>query len=115
MSATTMSPFANGYASSGVWRNPGAVLRLSPSGRTLWRYGPTSGPGRLDHPSLALPLPNGLIVLNDDDRHRVIVLDPRTNRIVWQYGRTDRPSAHTGSLNVPDGIDMVPLGVFPGT
>jgi PQQ-like domain len=94
------------------YSNPGAILRLSPSGRTLWRYGPRTGPGRLDHPSLAVPMPNGLIALNDDGRHRVIILDPRTNRIVWQYGRTDHASAKLGWLNDPDGIDFVRPGIF---
>ena len=97
------------------YSNPGAVLKLSPTGRVLWRYRPRSGSGRLDHPSLAVPLANGLIALNDDNRHRVVIIDPRTNRIVWQYGRTDRPSRAVGSLRVPDGIDFVPAGIFGGT
>ena len=37
-------------------------------------------------PSLGLPLPNGDILVNDDFNDRVIVIDPVTNRIVWQYG-----------------------------
>jgi hypothetical protein len=67
------------------------------------------GPGALNHPSLALPLPNGNIAINDDYRHRVVVIDPRTNRIVWQYGHTDHPSRLRGFLNTPDGLDFVPL------
>ncbi|HEY8847211.1 MAG TPA: hypothetical protein VIM24_11165, partial [Candidatus Limnocylindrales bacterium] len=94
------------------YANPGAVLRLSPTGRVLWRYGPRTGRGRLDHPSLAVPLPDGTIVLNDDDRQRIVVIDPRTNRIVWQYGTTDRPSRAAGHLSVPDGIEVVRPGVF---
>jgi hypothetical protein len=38
-----------------------------------------------------------------------------SGRIVWQYGTTDRPGLGPGSLNVPDGIDVVPpdmLGAF---
>jgi hypothetical protein len=56
-----------------------------------------------------------LIALNDDFRARVIVLDALSGRIVWQYGTTDRPGLGPGSLNVPDGIDVVPsdmLGAF---
>ena len=44
----------------------------------------------LNQPSLALPLPNGDILANDDKNDRVIVVDPRTNKIVWQYGHTAR-------------------------
>ena len=96
------------------YSSPGAVLRLSPTGRVLWRYAPRKGTGALDHPSLAIQLADGTIALNDDFRHRVLVIDPRTNRIVWQYGRTDRPGRRPGSLNIPDGIDVLPAGTIPG-
>ena len=46
------------------------------------------GADELNKPSLAVRLPNGLIAANDDWNHRVIIVDPRTNRIVWQYGHT---------------------------
>jgi hypothetical protein len=76
----------------------------------LWRYAPTSGTGRLDHPSLAVMLSDGTIALNDDFRARVIVIDPRTDRIVWQYGRTDVGGRSPGHLLTPDGIDIIPAG-----
>jgi outer membrane protein assembly factor BamB len=94
------------------YANPGAVMRLTSTGRVLWRWRPRRGPGRLDHPSLAIPLPDGTIALNDDLRDRVVVIDPRTNRIVWQYGHTDRPGRTSGRLSIPDGIDVVPPGVL---
>ena len=92
------------------YSRPGAVLRIRPDGRVLWRYRPGTGRGHLDHPSLALPLPDGTIVLNDDFRHRVIVIDPRTNAIVWQYGHTDWRGRAAGYLNTPDGICLIPAG-----
>jgi outer membrane protein assembly factor BamB len=57
------------------YANPGAVIALAPTGRVVWRYGPASGPGRLDHPSLAVPRADGSVVLNDDFRDRVLFLD----------------------------------------
>jgi outer membrane protein assembly factor BamB len=99
---------ANGNVVVVDYSNPGAVVRVDGRGRELWRYQPTSGAGRLDHPSLAVPLPDGMIVLNDDFRHRIVEIDPSTNTIVWQYGRTDRASGRLGGLNAPDGIDPVP-------
>jgi outer membrane protein assembly factor BamB len=96
------------------YSNPGAVVAVSPTGHVLWRYGPRTGPGRLDHPSLAVPLADGTIILNDDFRHRVILLDPRTGRILWQYGRTDAPGSGPGRLNNPDGINLVPPGAIVG-
>jgi hypothetical protein len=92
------------------YANPGHVLIINHRGRVLWRYGPAQGYGRMDHPSLAMPLPNGNVAVNDDYRHRVIVIDPRTNTIVWQYGHTDQPGTAPGFLNTPDGMDFVPIG-----
>lgn len=48
---------ANGDVVVVDYANPGAVLAVDPKGKLLWRYGPRSGPGRLDHPSLAVPPP----------------------------------------------------------
>ncbi|MGZ8705377.1 MAG: hypothetical protein ACXWYB_12020, partial [Aeromicrobium sp.] len=44
----------------------GAVVAMTPHGHLLWRYAPTTGNGRLNHPSLAVPLPDGTVVVNDD-------------------------------------------------
>jgi len=85
----------------------GQVVMFNQAGQTLWRYAPT-GVNRLNHPSLAVPLPNGDVLLNDDLNDRVIVVDPRTNAIVWQYGHTAAHGVAAGYLNVPDGVDLVP-------
>ena len=80
----------------------GQVVEFDKAGRTLWRI------RGLNHPSLALPLPNGNILLNDDFNDRVIVINPVTHRIVWQYGHTGVAAARPGYLNDPDGVDLVP-------
>ncbi len=98
---------ANGNVVVADYSSPGAVVAMSPSGHLLWRYGPTTGPGRLDHPSLAVPLPNGLVILNDDFRHRVLLLDPVAGRVIWQYGHTGIPGRGPGYLFIPDGLDPV--------
>ena len=71
------------------------------------------GGNELDRPSLALRLPNGLIAINDDWRHRVILVDPRRHRIVWQYGHTGVASAAPGYLDKPDGMDFLPASAAP--
>jgi len=93
------------------YTNPGAVIEVTPSGRLVWRYAPTSGSGRLNHPSLATPLANGLVSINDDDRQRMIVIDPKTMMIVWQYGKTDVAGRGPGYLSDPDGHAPVPANV----
>jgi outer membrane protein assembly factor BamB len=89
------------------YTRPGGVLEFNREGKILWTYRPASGPGMLDHPSLAERLPNGLIGVNDDYRHRVILIDPTTNAIVWQYGQTDQPGLGFDQLNTPDGFDLL--------
>ncbi len=89
------------------YTNPGAIETFTTAGKLLWRYEPT-GANALDRPSLALPLPNGDVLANDDKNDRVIVVDPHTDRIVWQYGHTHRPGARAGFLSNPDGVDLAP-------
>jgi outer membrane protein assembly factor BamB len=90
------------------YSNPGSVVAMTQSGRLLWRWGPVSGRWRMDHPSLGTPLPNGDIVINDDARDRIIVVDPRTRKVVWQYGHTDQAGTATGFLSDPDGHEPIP-------
>jgi hypothetical protein len=81
---------------------------MTTHGHVLWRYGPTSGPGQLDHPSLALRLRSGLIAVNDDYRHRVVLISIPRHKIIWQYGHTDVKGTADGYLNTPDGMDLLP-------
>ena len=90
------------------WQSPGILETFDRSGRLHWRYRPRAGARSLDHPSLALPLPNGDFLVNDDLNDRVIVVDPRTNRVVWQYGHTGVPGNAPGYLSRPDGVDLAP-------
>lgn len=92
------------------YTKPGMILKVSPAGKILWKYYVTSGPGMLNQPSLAVELPNGNVMVNDDYNDRVIVIDPKTNQIVWQYGHTGVPGSAPGYLNIPDGMDFLPIG-----
>jgi len=102
-------PLPGGRILIADYSRPGSVVIVNRRGATLWRYRPTSGFGELDHPSLAIMLPNGNIAVNDDFRDRVVVIDPSTSRIIWIYGHTDRGGSAPGYLHVPDGMDFVPL------
>ena len=94
--------------------SPGKIVELTRSGHVVWSFGAAGGPNRLDKPSLALRLPNGLIAANDDWNHRVIVVDPKTKRIVWQYGHTGIAGRRSGYLDKPDGLDLLPSAFRPG-
>jgi hypothetical protein len=90
------------------FQTPGVVDILTRSGRLVWSYGPTSGPGSLDRPSLAVRWPNGMIAVTDDWHHRVVVIDPHRRKIVWQYGHFGQPGSGPGYLRKPDGLDLLP-------
>jgi hypothetical protein len=75
----------------------------------LWQYRAPSGYGELDHPSLAAMLPNGNVIVGDDYNHRVVVIDPQTDQIVWHYGHDHVAGTKPGFLNTPDGFDFVPV------
>ncbi len=100
----------NGNIILADYSRPGGVVILSRStGAVLWSYRPASGPGMLDHPSLAAMLPNGDVIVGDDFNDRIVVIDPHTKRIVWQYGHTAVGGTAPGYLHIPDGFDFVPV------
>ena len=99
--------FAAGRFITADYSKPGQLVMFDADGTVLWRYKP-SGKDALDHPSLALVLPNGMVIANDDHNHRVIVVDPQAKRIVWQYGKTGQKGREPGRLNNPDGVDLAP-------
>lgn len=88
------------------WK-PGRVVIFDPAtGKVTWEYFVKDGEKMLNHPSLAMELPNGNVVLNDDQRHRVLVIDRDSKEIIWQYGVTDHPGHAPGYLYYPDGLDI---------
>jgi DNA-binding beta-propeller fold protein YncE len=86
---------------------PGAVEALTTAGRVLWRYAPTSGAGELRFPSLAQMLPDGDVLVSDSGDDRIVVIDPQTETIVWQYGHSGRPGRRAGYLYSPDSAVLV--------
>jgi len=105
----------NGHILVAGFDTPGRVDELTRTGLIVWTYGPTSGPGALDRPSLAVRWPNGMIAVTDDWRHRIVVIDPRTKQIVWQYGHLDVASSAPGYLSKPDGLDLLPATIAART
>ena len=89
------------------YSTPGQIVIFNRGGGALWRYRPSSA-AQFSRPSLALPLPNGDVIATDDANHRIIVVDPRTNKVVWQYGRQGIAGKAPGYLANPDGMDLLP-------
>ncbi|HKN62729.1 MAG TPA: hypothetical protein VJV76_00200 [Gaiellaceae bacterium] len=92
------------------YEDPGALVEFDRRGRVEFRYEPTSGPGKLDHPSLAERLPSGVLMINDDYNDRMVAIDPSTRALVWQYGVTGHAGTAPGLLDTPDGFDLLAPG-----
>ena len=100
-------PARNGQVIVADFSKPGRIVIFDPkTGKATWEYAVPSGEKMLNHPSLALELPTGDIVVNDDQRHRVLVIDRSSKEIIWQYGVTDTPGHAPGYLFYPDGMDI---------
>lgn len=96
------------------YSNPGGIYEFTRQGKIVWSYHPESGNARLNHPSLAERLPSGDIAVNDDYRQRVVIIDPKTKKIVWQYGVTGHSGRGPNHLHIPDGFDLLsPEGETP--
>ncbi|MEQ1517940.1 MAG: PQQ-binding-like beta-propeller repeat protein [Usitatibacteraceae bacterium] len=89
------------------WK-PGRVVIFDPATRKItWEYFFADGDKSFDHPSLARELPDtGDILVADDLRDRVVVIDRKTKEIIWQYGVTGKKGHAPGYLNYPDGFDI---------
>ncbi|HEY2542486.1 MAG TPA: hypothetical protein VGH92_05485, partial [Gaiellaceae bacterium] len=98
---------ANGNILVAGFNTPGRVDEITPGGKVVWTYEPT-GEWSLDRPSLAVRWPNGMIAITDDWHHRVVVVNPRTKKVVWSYGHLNSPGIAAGYLNKPDGLDLLP-------
>ena len=83
------------------YSSPGQVLEFNRQGKILYRYRVTSGPGMLNHPSLAELLPSGVVMANDDYNDRMVAIDPATGALVWQFGVTGKAGTAPGELIPP--------------
>jgi len=66
----------------------------------VWRFRP-AGAAALNHPSLALPLPNGNILVNDDHNDRVIVISRRRTGSSGSTVTTESPAAPLATWTTP--------------
>jgi outer membrane protein assembly factor BamB len=96
------------------YEDPGSFVEFNRHCDILYRYGPASGLGALDHPSLVEQLPSGVLMANDDYNDRIVAIDPATGALVWQYGTKGVAGTAAGLLNTPDGFDLLaPGGATP--
>jgi outer membrane protein assembly factor BamB len=89
------------------WK-PGRVVIFDPAtGKKTWEYFVRDGEGMLNHCSIARELPDtGDILVVDDLNDRVVVIDRKTKKFIWQYGEKGKKGFMPGLLNYPDGVDL---------
>lgn len=56
---------------------------------------------------IAEALPSGLVCVNDDYCHLVVLIEPKTNTTAWQYGVDDVSGTTPGLQNTPAGFDLL--------
>ena len=96
------------------YEDPGGIVEFNRAGQILYTYRAPSGVNRLNQPSLAEVVPSGVFMVNDDYRDRMAAIDPQTQALVWDYGIPDQPGTSVGSLDIPDGFDLLaPDGTTP--
>ena len=89
------------------WK-PGRVVIFDPATRKIsWEYFVREGEWMLDHSSIARELPDTHDIFIVDDLHdRVMVIDRKTKKMIWQYGVTNTKDHKPGYLFYPDGFDI---------
>ncbi len=86
--------------------------------KILWEYGhrehPGCAPGYLHAPDIAFQLKDGNILINDGNNRRVIIINPETDEIIWQYGHNmamgDKPGflmGNTFASETPEGNILI--------
>lgn len=96
-------------------RGNNRLLQLTPDKRIIWQLnfndlfsGLPAGYGADD----AFFTPDGKdIMVNLEEYHVVAEVDYATKKIVWQYGKPNRPGNAPGQLNTPDDTYMWPNGL----
>ncbi len=77
----------------------------------VWQYGvkdvPGSGDGLLHQPDKAFKINDHEVVVNDGNNRRVIIIDQKTDKIVWQYGETLKMGSGPGLLR--GNTNVVPM------
>ncbi|GAC1410956.1 MAG: hypothetical protein NVSMB53_05910 [Gemmatimonadaceae bacterium] len=90
------------------------VILVAPSGVIVWQYGKFgvtgAGPNELNTPVQNTYLPNGDVLITDQGNQRVIQVERRGKRIVWQYGMTGVAGIGVNQLNNPNSAELLANG-----
>jgi hypothetical protein len=89
------------------------VLLVDRSGEIVWQYGQFGvtghGPNELNTPVQNTYLPNGDVLITDQGNQRVIEVERRSKKIVWQYG-TGVAGSGSNQLNNPNSAELLANG-----
>jgi hypothetical protein len=90
------------------------VMLVDHSGEIVWQYGKfgVTGAGRnqLSAPVQNTYLPNGDVLITDQGNQRVIEVERRSKKIVWQYGTTGVRGNGDNQLKDPNSAELLDNG-----
>ena len=91
------------------YTKPGNIIEIGPRRQVVWHY--RARPHQqLNHPSLAIELPNGNVLATDDLNQRVVVIDKATDTCSGNTASPQHRGSKPGYLHIPDGLDIIKTG-----
>jgi len=114
---TLLTTIHSGSSNAGASRRASSTRRSAASSHPV-PWSPTSWvasleakvrgqAGHLQPGSNPSVLP-GPILIADRNNSRLLLVDPKTNQVVWQYGVTDVSGSAPGYFDKPDSVDLAP-------
>jgi hypothetical protein len=87
-----------------VWHRSSFSTSITRAGKVIW----SAKAPNVRYPSVAFPTLDGKQVIVDDfwKPGRVVIFDPATRKLTWQYGEKGKKGFTPGLLNYPDGVDL---------
>jgi hypothetical protein len=82
------------------------VILVSPQKQILFEYGPKSGPGTLNNPNSAELLPNGKILIADENNSRVIEVD-KAGKFTLYFSAADGLNIVAFASRLPNGDTLI--------
>jgi hypothetical protein len=90
------------------------VILVDRSGTIVWQYGKFgvtgAGHNELNTPVQNTYLPSGDVLITDQGNQRVIEVEQRSKKIVWQYGTTGVSGIGIDQLNTPNSAELLTNG-----
>jgi outer membrane protein assembly factor BamB len=114
MAGTGIPPGVDPFCTNSAGCLDNRVILVDANGNIIWQYGQFgvagSGPDQLNTPVQATWARRGTVFVTDQVNERVIEVDRKTKKIVWQYGQTGVSGDGQDQLNNPNSAELLDNG-----